>query len=78
MKEPIYVVATMNDNGASMQRGLLYGDIILVTTDEKQARNVKYIVEERKPYPGLDYDKLLPFTHCIYFSRIKGEVIRHD
>jgi len=69
MNKTIFIVATMNDNGTSMQRGLMYGNIILITENEKQARNIKYIIEQRKPYPGINYNKLLPFTHCIYFVR---------
>jgi len=53
----------------------LYGDIILITEDEKQARNVCHIVKKRLNYPGLDYNKLVAFDDCIYVARKVGKVL---
>ena len=73
--DKVYVVVTVRHPPVGDDS---YQDIILITTDEKEARTIKYTVKERRPYPSLDYDKLAVFDDVIYFERELGKVITND
>jgi hypothetical protein len=69
----VYVVATIQH--PSVEGDDLFSDIILITTNEDEARTIKHTVKERRPYPGLDYDKLAVYNDVIYFERELGKII---
>lgn len=73
MKEKIlYIVATVisiNDDDD------LFGDIILVTENERHAKTIADAVKRGAPLPALDYSKLAAYDDCVYFQRTLGYVI---
>jgi len=69
----IFVVCTVVH--PSVEGDDSFGDIILITQDEKQARTIKHTVKNRMPFPGLDYSLLTAFTDVIYFEREFGQVL---
>jgi hypothetical protein len=55
-----------------------FGDIILITKDEKKAETTTQLVKERRPYLSLDYATLAAFDDVIYFPREMEEIIKND
>jgi hypothetical protein len=72
----VYVVATIKRPMVSGGNDF-FADIILITPNEDEARTIKYTVQERRPYPSLDYNKLASFDDVIYFERELGSVIQN-
>jgi hypothetical protein len=73
--DELYVVATIVRPVGNESD--FFGDIILVTDNEKHARVTKHQVKARKPVPGLDYCCLVPFEDVIYFKRTLNQVVTY-
>jgi hypothetical protein len=69
----VYIVATIQR--AHVQGDDVFADIVLVTEDIAQAKTMKKIIKERRPYPGLDYNLLAPYEDVIWFERELGSVV---
>jgi hypothetical protein len=65
----IYVVATIQGSPQ------MFADILLVTEDIQQASIITSNAKERRPYPGLDYNLLAPYSDVMFFKRELGKVI---
>jgi hypothetical protein len=68
----VFIVTTIK----TFPNSQFFGDILLITQDEKKARIVKNQVKERRPYPGLDYSRLTTFDDVMYFQRDLEEIIQ--
>lgn len=70
----VFVVATIKHHHEGND---LFSDIVLITTNKNEARTIKNIVKERRPYPSLDYTLLAAFDDTIYFERELGSVVQN-
>jgi hypothetical protein len=66
------------DSPAVFSGSDFFGDIILITTDEQNAKAITQIVKERRPYKSLDYTRLASFDDVICFPRETEEIITND
>lgn len=65
----VFVVTTVNSNSN------MFADIILVTPSDQQAKCVAENIRARRPYPGLDYNLLAPYTDVLVLDREMGTII---
>ena len=74
----VFIVVTIKHIPTPIDMDDFFGDIILITTNEKKAKTTTQIVKERRPYKSLDYTRLATFDDVIYFPRETEEVITND
>lgn len=65
MGTKIFVVVTVLEGGDTD----IFGDVVLITTDEAQAIDIKDRLDARRPIANFEYDKLVAFDHAVYFTR---------
>ena len=69
----LHIVATVINTGPYEDD--LIGDVILITPDEQHAKSICYSIKEKRPLPGIDYNKLVTFDDCFYFSRTLDKLL---